>query len=501
MTIRTTPGPQPIPNSYEELFRRSLLLGAVLIFAASIPLSTNAVTDPDIGWHLMTGRWIVEHGAVPQTDPFSAHGQGKPWVAYSWLFEITLYGLYAAMGLSGFIVLTLLLVISISLALMSVIRLVNPEPAVIVGMTSIGLLAMSQLLQTPRPWLFTIFFFTLEIRCLLKSRQTGDIMHLMGLPLIFLLWANLHIQFIYGLYLLGLYLFEPWLTGRLRRFGWAPTTPGHDANTWRIALICVLATWVTPYHLKLYLTVMELMRQTGVYQSISEMKAMDFRSAADWFVLLVSLGVSYLIGEGKERRLLILLLLATGLFLGFRSSREVWFLVVPAVVVIAGRLPHSTPAATGSFTPPQIAVAVMATVLFGCHLARTRHLDPDGLEEALRENYPVTAIYVADLKGLPGPLYNDYDWGGFLIWNLPRLPVSMDGRANLHGDERIERSSRTWNGKSDWMDDPDLKQASLVIGNRDKPLSSLLRQDNKYKVVYEDNTAILFQRESTAAGE
>jgi hypothetical protein len=77
----------------------------------------------------------------------------------------------------------------------------------------------------------------------------------------------------------------------------------------------------------------------------------------------------------------------------------------------------------------------------------------------------------------------------------------MDGRANLHGDERIERSSRTWNGKSDWMDDPDLKQARLVIGNRDKPLSSLLRQDNKYKVVYEDNTAILFQRESTAAGE
>jgi hypothetical protein len=68
----------------------------------------------------------------------------------------------------------------------------------------------------------------------------------------------------------------------------------------------------------------------------------------------------------------------------------------------------------------------------------------------------------------------------------------MDGRANLHGDERIERSSRTWNGKSDWMDDPDLQQARLIIAKRDKALCSLLRQNHRYELTYEDKIAAVF---------
>ena len=489
-------------KTYEEFFRRSLLLSTIFFLVVAISLSTNAVTDPDIGWHLMTGRWILEHGTVPQTDPFSAYGQDKPWVAYSWLFEILLYVLHTALGLGGFLLLTLLMALSIALALMSVIRLVNPEPATIVGMTGLGLLAISQLLQTPRPWLFTILFFILEFHCLQKTRLTGNSKHLMGLPLIFLFWANLHIQFIYGLYLLGLYIIEPWLSSNLSRLGWSPAVLAkHDAKTYRIALLCVLVTFITPYNYKLYVTVVELMRQSGVYQSISEMHAMSFRSIADWFVLVISIGVSYVVGQAKERRPHILLLLATGLFLGFRSRREVWFLVVPSVVVIAGIMPRSIPKASAIFDRSQITAAIIAALIFGSILSYSRKLDANGLNAALRETYPVSAVYVAKLKGLPGPLYNDYDWGGFLIWNLPQWPVSVDGRANLHGDARIERSTRTWNGKPDWMDDPDLQKAQLIIGNREKPLSSLLKQDKKYELVYQDTNTILFKRNSTEANE
>jgi hypothetical protein len=46
------------------------------------------VVDEDIWWHLATGRWVAEHHALPQADPFSAYGQTQPYVAYSWLFDL-----------------------------------------------------------------------------------------------------------------------------------------------------------------------------------------------------------------------------------------------------------------------------------------------------------------------------------------------------------------------------------------------------------------------------
>ena len=55
------------------------------------------------------------------------------------------------------------------------------------------------------------------------------------------------------------------------------------------------------------------------------------------------------------------------------------------------------------------------------------------------------AAFVAE-RGYSGPLFNDFNWGGYLIWALPQLPVAIDGRTNLHGDERIQRFGSTWAG-------------------------------------------------------
>src|SRR5438874_10147598 len=62
------------------------------LYAAPAYVLMRPVVDEDIWWHLATGRWIVEHRALPQTDPFSAYGQGRPYVAYSSLFDVVVYG-------------------------------------------------------------------------------------------------------------------------------------------------------------------------------------------------------------------------------------------------------------------------------------------------------------------------------------------------------------------------------------------------------------------------
>ena len=95
--------------------------------------------------------------------------------------------------------------------------------------------------------------------------------------------------------------------------------------------------------------------------------------------------------------------------------------------------------------------------------------------------------------GYRGPLYNSFDWGGYLIWRLPHLRVSIDGRTNLHGEERIQWSLDTWAGRKGWREG-ELATARLVIAEASAPLASLLRTDGRFKLVYEDELAAVFVR-------
>jgi hypothetical protein len=107
--------------------------------------------------------------------------------------------------------------------------------------------------------------------------------------------------------------------------------------------------------------------------------------------------------------------------------------------------------------------------------------------------YPVRAAAFVRDRELPGPLFNSFDWGGYLIRALPTHPVSIDGRTNLYGSERVSRSMSTWAGGPGWDADPDLTSAKLVIAPRDLPLTALLRdRPSEWRVAFEDETAVVF---------
>jgi hypothetical protein len=68
----------------------------------------------------------------------------------------------------------------------------------------------------------------------------------------------------------------------------------------------------------------------------------------------------------------------------------------------------------------------------------------------------------------------------------------MDGRTNLHGEERIERSLTTWAGYPGWNLDPELSRAGLIIADVHRPLTLLLRTHSKFQLIYEDEVAAVF---------
>jgi hypothetical protein len=121
-------------------------------------------------------------------------------------------------------------------------------------------------------------------------------------------------------------------------------------------------------------------------------------------------------------------------------------------------------------------------------------MTPERMEEAVAARFPARAAAAVEQAGCAGPLYNHFDWGGYLIWRLPQLPVSIDGRTNLHGDDRLQRAFDTWNGLRSWHDDPELSAAAMVIADSNCPLASLLRLDPRFRVFHEDDVGVVFVR-------
>jgi len=174
----------------------------------------------------------------------------------------------------------------------------------------------------------------------------------------------------------------------------------------------------------------------------------------------------------------------------FRSQRDVWVMAAVGAVILASTI---TGGEKDAIQLPKYATAIAATiaVLVVMLVSRAIGVNNARLETQVTKGLPVQAVEAVRAKGYAGPLYNDFDWGGYLIWAL-RMPVSIDGRQNLYGDQRIDRSMATWNAQPDWAMDAQLMKAGVVIGPVEAPLSQALRLDPRFQLAYEDKLAVVF---------
>ena len=465
-----------------------VLLYCVPAFQAMLPID-----DPDIWWHLRTGQWIIAHSQVPTTDPFSSYGAGKPWIAYSWLFEILVYPLYQLFDLSGILSFTVVMSLVIASAIHFLIRQAK-FPFVLETVLVAGTLASMKSVMTPRPWLISIIFFSAQLIILRHVRRTGGTSSLWLLPLLYVLWANLHIQFIYGLAVIFLLVLEGvtlTLVGRRSPGEQLQGVPvGHLVG---LGFLCVLATFVNPYFYNVYRPIVEYSLQTGAFQSIQEFHPLLFRSPGDWLVLALTVATFYVLGSKRRLLPFPLFLILMGCFLGFRARRDVWVTVVAAAFVISEYPIIRVGTDTFELGRGRVLAVIAGTVIAIMVIGWYRQLSEPFLRTVVERQFPVKAAEFVRENNYRGPLFNSLAWGGYLIWSLPELPVAMDGRTNLHGD-RVGSSLSTWMGYAGWDADRELTDAQVVIAELTWPLTSLLRMDSRFKLVYEDGTAVVFVR-------
>ena len=450
------------------------------------------IEDPDIWWHLRTGQWIVAHGHVPIEDPFSIYGAGKPWIAYSWLFEILVYGLYSYFGLTGLVAFTVTMSLVVALTIHLLLRRAR-LPFVAEVLLLAVIVASLKTLLSPRPWLFSILFTAIELIIIVTLRRSWKLLPASLLPMLFVLWANLHIQFVYGLAILTVLALES-IVNKLPRFG-LPPSHSHALSVTHSALLlgsCLLASLVNPYHYGVYLAIFEYVTQSGAFQNISELHPMFFRSLADWLVLSLTLTGAFVLGWQRRWNVFYLVLFVTAACFAFRARRDVWFVALVVAAIVSEFASTENYSGYFEFTRERVAAVILSLLISLYGLSHVRDVSENSLAKVVELHFPVKAVNFIRSSQLTGPLYNSLDWGGYLIWSLPELPVAVDGRTNLHGDERLASSVATWEGRTAWEKNPELLRARLIIAQAGKPLTYLIRGNPRYRLVYEDSTAAVF---------
>ena len=486
---------------FRSLLRfRPLQLAGLVVFLTAVGgfafYTKLCVIDNDIWWHLKVGDWIVAHLAVPHTGILSRVAANRPWVAYSWGYEVLMSFAYRWFGILGIGLYGTLLTIGVAFAVYAMLRRLSGRfwiALVLAAITCWSFLFNGM----PRPVFFSMMLFCATLTLLLEANRSGRIEWLYWLPLIFFLWVNLHIQFIHGLFLVGLLMGTTVAQRTAERFGIAPRflTPARLSALAMIGIFsaCVLATLLGPNFYHPYVAVLEYSKSKFAYNVIIELQPLSFRGLSNFVEMLLGAFAFFAVGWRKKIDLFKLSMLIICSVVAYRTMRDAWFIAIPAAACIADfPAPEEEQDAAETWGEMLGVVAIVAVLLFV--VARGLDFTERGLDRAISSEYPVNAVNFLRQRPQPGPLYNNLGWGGFLMWYMPDYPVAVDGRNDLYGDELDQLFYASQNADEGYKTDPHLNEAGVVVLDATMPLAKILTVDPRFQLIYQDQLAVVFAR-------
>ena len=470
----------------------------VFVFVIVVGLFTLAardLSDSDFWWHLRTGQLILNTRTVPHVDPFSYSRAGQPWVAHEWLSELMFYAVFHVAGKST---LVCIFAIIITAAFLLAYRCSRCNLYIAGVVTICGALA-SVPTWGVRPQVFSLLLTSLFLSLLDYSEQKPSLLY--WLPPLMLLWANLH-----GGFAIGIALVAASLAGSAFESVWRPT-PHAPARVRHLAialLACLSVIAINPNGLALYTYPIETLRIRAL-QHISEWRSPDFHHLAFlvFFSLLAATLLSIAFSQRKIRAHELLLLLGTALA-GFHTIRHIPIFVLVAIPILSRHAEslftnqswaHSffVSQRNPSFTLRALnTVTLLFVVTFASlHVYRTIR-QQDDIEA---RTFPSAAVSFLANRHVPTPLFNHYDWGGYLIWRLyPQYRVWVDGRTDLYGDTFLEEFLSVYWAQEGWKQQLENEGIQSAILPPNSPLARSLLASPQWQRIYEDRQAVVLTK-------
>ncbi|MFC1790245.1 hypothetical protein ACFLZP_02035 [Patescibacteria group bacterium] len=492
-------------RGFITFFSQLSFLGLALLFFQRV------LIDPDFGWHLRVGEYIWQTKSIPFKDLFSFSLPGYPYVYHSWLAELLIYFFYRSFGLWGVTFFyTGLLVLATWLLAKMAFKRVRLFWVFWFTLLLVPLVQAVVYLRVQTITFLGLVLTYLFIRGFLKNRSK----RIWWLPLVFLFWANLHGGFVLGLFFLAsLWFVEVLLLllvhivpfkayGQIGALNLKKVT-----KLFLVILACALMTLVNPYGFKLYGQVLGM----GTNQ-------FALKHNLDWLPLIRPTGPSVLAAgllymglglilffqsrvEMREKIMLLLLF-----FLSLKMNRFAPALVVvwiPALIIFIQDLIRKAPEVFKKLRPGLVFFGLflvgVLSVLGGNFLVRMKEAYQDesafAREMPLPYRYPDGAVEYIKNNPVPERIFNDYNWGGYLIWKLPERKFFIDGRMDNFFVEDEPFAAQQWrvtNLAPDWQEILENYQIEAILLASKWPVVQALRISSDWQIVYEDEGSILF---------
>ena len=353
----------------------------------------------------------------------------------------------------------------------------------------------------PRPMFISEILYAVTLTLVLEAQRRGRVQILYWLPLVFFLWVNLHIQFVYGLFVVGLFVGVNLLKRVLIALKFCPVRllqPVLPLGPLLIVLAsCLAATLVGPNFYKPYLVILAYSKAKFAYSVISELQPLTFLGYSHFAELFIGAAGFYAVGWRRKLDVFKLALLTFAAVVAFRTMRDAWFLCFSAAACVADYSDEASPIQFTTRSWRDLAIVAAAVLIVLVISAPATDFNLRSIDRSISADYPVNATNFLRRNPVPGPLYNNLTWGGFLMWYLPELPVAIDGRNDLYGDDLDKLFYESESGFPSYATNPYLDESGVVILDSNVPLAKLLTIDPRFRMLYHDDIATVFARRPT----
>jgi hypothetical protein len=495
--------------SFWEISLSSRRLLVFVFMTLLFILAARPIGDPDFWWHLRTGQYLIDTNSIPHTDIFSVAHLGKEWITHEWLSEMFIYSIYHVLGYGGLIVLfSLIITAAFWMTYRRCAKRVR-HPYVAGFALILGALASAPTWGV-RPQMFSLLFASFFIAVLDDYAGRVNEHRIWWLVPLTILWVNMHAGFALGLALIVITAIGIVLDG----FLWPRATLNSTLRSLRplglVLVLCIAAVSLNPNGARMYSYPLETLTSPAMMKYIEEWRSPDFHQPMfqALALLIFATFVSLALSKKRVQTHDLLILSATG-YMALRAGRNIPFFVLVATPLLAE---HSWSWLTRHhwgrwLTTPEkrdegANVALKVALNIGLFVVLPVSVAVLRVEQTIakqpvseRQEFPAAATEFIRMHKPPQPIYNEYGWGGYLIWKLyPEYRVYIDGRADVYGDEFIEDFLATHDGEKGWREALDRYGVRTVIVKPSAALASLLRQEEKWEKAFEDDQAVVFTR-------
>ena len=494
-----------IPSSADVLF----VLLAVLV---PVGISRSLLnSDGDLARHIRVGSIILARHGLYYHDPLSYTMEGKPFVPYEWLTEVIFAAAHQIGGLAAVAIVSGLV---IAAAYAITVRFlashgVDPLLAFVGGILAA---AAGSVHWLARPHLFTILGAILTITAIEATPKR----RLWPFALLFAIWANLHGGFLYGLIVIALYaagdLAEAVLSAEGERSSWIQRAI-FDVKALGLSILACLINPSGPGlfpHVTSYLGDRYLVDWTQEYQSPS-----FHMLGTQTFLGVLALSTAALALSRKRPSLPRLCLILVNLVFALYSGRNIPLFAITALPIIiltfdgtwrelisvpnclarfakhlSGRFAQGEDQGRFGLLSSTAAVALLAVGLNHGMVAGFPVVDAK-FDPTI---FPVAAVNQARAEHLTGRIFNQFTWGGYILYAWPEQKVFIDGQTDFYGDDLSKTYNKIASLDPGWQDALDKWKVSLVIVPTNSNLAAEIEKDGGWTVWYQDKTAVILQR-------